>query len=82
MLAVAFVPPQRVEKQAAPANNPRLWRFYWRYRINDPGNERWVKTSRWAIQGSRLLSPVLVALALGGTLRGYVKRAKAAPLQG
>ena len=41
----------------------------------------WAKVTRWVVPGSRLLSHFPVAPALGGILRGPVKRTKAAPLQ-
>jgi len=70
-----------MEKQATPENNPGCTRSTGDIGTNVQGDERWVKTARWAIRGSRLLSPFSVGLALERIVRGHVTRAKAAPLQ-
>jgi hypothetical protein len=53
-----------VEKQAAPGND-RRGRSIGGIGINERGDERWAKATRWVIRGSRLLSRVSVARVLG-----------------
>ena len=74
----ALLPPENLQEQAAPANDPAAIHSLAAFDSLHPAHRA---ASRWVIRGSRVLSCVSAIFALRRNSRGDRARAKAAPLQ-